>query len=209
MDNYHWIEQGVFDHLQTEKIFTDQVLDKFKACYKKKFETALKKVEHLVKNELDKGNVYFVLIAVSAYETFLEHDIPKDRSILLTDDCINKPLRSTLIDGTKKLLDQAENPFQTLVQVSKERENNYFGSSFEFERPVDNQFGYILHIKKCLFHETLKALNRQELQHLLCKMDLGWINGIDPDKHDTQFVRPVTFATGDTCQMWFIKTEHL
>lgn len=205
MDNYYWIEQGVFDYLQKEKI--TEALDKFKVRYKENFETALPNVEHLINNELDKGNVYFVLIAVSAYETFLEQGIHKDEAILLTDSCVNKPLRTYLIDRTKKLFDYAENPFQMLVQASKEREKHYFGSSFEFERPIDNEYGYVLNIKKCLFHETLKVLDRKELQHTLCRMDLGWINGIDPEKHLMQFVRPVTFATGNTCQMWFMKKE--
>jgi 4-amino-4-deoxy-L-arabinose transferase and related glycosyltransferases of PMT family len=63
-------------------------------------------------------------------------------------------------------------PFQTLVQASKEREKHYFGSSFEFERPIDNEYGYVLNIKKCLFHETLKILNRKELQHKPIKISM-------------------------------------
>lgn len=208
MDNYHWIAQGVFDYLRKEGVFKNEELEKFKVRYKEKFDTALRQVAYLINNELDKGNVYFVLIAVSAYELFLEQGIPNGEAVLLTDSCLNKPLRKYVIEGTKKLFDDADNPFQRLVQASKEREENYFGSSFEFERPVDHEYGYVLNIKKCLFHETLKVLGRQELQHSLCRMDLGWINGIDPERHHMQFVRPVTFATGNTCQMWFMKKER-
>ena len=207
MDSYYWIEKGVFEYLQDEQIITGTELDNFKVRYKELFKTALARVQHLINNELDKGNVYLVLIAVSVYEAFLQQGIQKNEAILLTDCCINKPIRAYIIDGTKKLFDHADNPFQTLVQASKEREEHYFGNSFEFERPVDTPYGYVLNIKKCLFHETLKALQREELQHTLCRIDLGWINAIDPEKHLMQFVRPVTFATGNTCQMWFMRKE--
>lgn len=207
MDNYHWIEQGVFEYLLNEPIFKDKELDKLKVHYKEFFKTALRKVEHLINSELDKGNVYFVLITVSVYEAFLEEGIPKSEAILLTDNCVNKPVRKYITDGTRKLFDDAEDPFRALVQASKEREEHYFGDSFEFERVVDTEYGYVLNIKKCLFHETLKTLDRKELQPILCKMDLGWINAIEPEKHLMQFVRPVTFATGNTCQMWFMGKE--
>ncbi|MFK8284964.1 hypothetical protein [Capnocytophaga canis] len=40
-----------------------------------------------------------------------------------------------------------------------------------------------------------------------CRIDLGWINGIKPEKHGIRFVRPVTFASGKVCQMWFVREE--
>lgn len=207
MDNYYWIEQSVFEHLQNEAIFNVRELEKLKARYKELFKTALPKVEHLMNNELDKGNIYFVLVAVSVYEVFLELGITKSEAFFLTDSSVNKPVSAYVTDGTKKLFDDADDPFYALVQSSKEREEHYFGNSFEFERPIDTQYGYILNIKKCLFHETLKILDRKELQPILCKMDLGWIHAIDPDKHCMQFVRPITFATGNSCQMWFMRKE--
>lgn len=207
MDSYYWIEQGVFGYLQNEAIFNGKELDSFKVRYKELFKTALPKVEHLINNELNKGNVYLVLIAVSAYEAFWEQGIQQNEAILLTDSCINKPIRAYIAGGIKKTFDYADDPFQTLIQTSKEREENYFGNSFEFERLVDTEYGYVLNIKKCLFHETLKVLGREALQHTLCRIDLGWINAIDPEKHLMQFVRPVTFATGNICQMWFMRKE--
>ncbi len=208
MDSYYWIENGVFEYLQTEQIFKGEESDNFKVRYKELFKTALAKVKHLINNELDKGNVYLALISVSLYEAFLEQGIQQNEAILLTDSCINKPIRAYLINGIKDTFDHSDAPFQTLVQASKEREKNYFGDSFEFERPVDTQYGYVVNIKKCLFHETLRALEKVELQPTLCRIDLAWINAIDPEKHCMQFVRPVTFSTGNTCQMWFMKKER-
>lgn len=207
IDGFYWIEKSFFQHLQSKRIITDKEMEDFILRYKKKFAEMKLKVKHLIQNELDKGNVYFTLIAGASYDAFLEMKIPKEDAILLVDECLNKPSSQHIIDGTRQMLDNSSNPFQSLVKASKEKEKNYFGDSFEMEHPIDNEFGYVLHIKKCLFHLTLKELDKQVLQPVLCRFDLGWINGIDPKKHNLQFVRPVTFATGNTCQMWFIKKE--
>jgi len=207
MDAFSWIEKGFFQHLESNKLTTKEQMQTFTDKYKMKFAENEVKVKHLIKNELDKGNVFFTLIAVAAYDTFLELGISKEEAILLTDECINKPSRSYIIEGTRKMLDYSSNPYQSLVEASKEREQYFFGESFEFDRQIDNEYGYVLHVKKCLFHLVLKELKRQELQHSLCRMDLGWINGINPEKHNLQFVRPITFSTGNTCQMWFMKKE--
>ncbi len=203
----NWIEQGVFDYLQREEIFNGTEIKKLKVVYARKFKEYLSKVEHLIKNELDKGHVSFVLITVSCFDALLSYGISEDDVFQLTSDCINKPIYHYVVSETKRYFDSAKNPFQALIEISKSREENYFGNSFDFERPIDNEYGYILNIKKCLFCETLRVLDRIELQPILCQMDLGWINAINPEKHLMQFVRPVTFATGNICQMWFIKKE--
>ncbi len=209
MDSYRWIEQGVFGYLQEKPVLNDGEQSKFRDIYYQKFESALYRVEHLITSDPDRGNVFFVLITVATFESFLALGITENKAILLTDDCINKPMYNYLVHGIKKQFDESADPFRTLVQSSKDREENYFGNSFEFERPIDDEYGYVLHIKRCLFHETLKVLDRRELQPILCKMDLVWINGIDPERHGMQFVRPVTFATGNICQFWFIRREKL
>lgn len=207
LESFYWIENSFFQHLSTLENWGREKIESLTENYKQKFLRNEKKVTHLITNELDRGNVYFTLIAVSAYETFLEIGICQDEAILLTDECLNKPSRQYIVDGTKQILDHSDNPFKSLVEVSKEREKAYFGDSFTFERLIDNEFGYVLQVKKCLYHLTLKELNRTELQHSLCRMDLGWINCIDNEKHNLQFVRPVTFASGNTCEMWFMKKE--
>ncbi len=207
MDNYYWIENAVFDYLPQVNSFSTQQEVDIRATYKTMFEKALSHVMHLISNDLDKGNVYFTLIAVSIYESFIKIGLTQHEAVLLTDRCVNEPVRPFIIEGTRKAFDRAEDPFRVLVENSKERERNYFGSSFVFERPIDNDYGYVLHVKKCLFHEVLKLLHRQELQPVLCRMDLGWINAIEPSRHHMLFARPVTFASGSICQMWFIRKE--
>ena len=46
-----------------------------------------------------------------------------------------------------------------------------------------------------------------DLQRIICQVDCGWIKGIKTALHNLHFARPTTFATSNTCQMWFIKEE--
>jgi hypothetical protein len=64
-----------------------------------------------------------------------------------------------------------------------------------------------LHVRRCLFHETLRACGRTELQVVMCRFDLNWIDALDPGRHHTRFVRPSTFASADLCRMWFMRVE--
>lgn len=206
MDSYYWIAQGALDFLREN--LDGEKASQFEKRYRELFDQSTSKVAHLITNDLDKGNVYFTLIAVSTYEALLELGYDEEEAMQLTDDCLNKPMGNYMAMGLRRFLDHADNPFQEIVQASKDREETYFGESFEFERPIDDKYGYVLHIKKCLFHEVLRTLDRKELQPILCKMDLSWINAIDPKNHNMQFVRPVTFATGSICQMWFMQRER-
>jgi hypothetical protein len=165
-------------------------------------------LDHLVANPMDAANVRFTALAVAAFEV-LAPVCGTAKAAAIVDDCLNRPLRQQVIDGTAAMLDNTTDPFAALVEASKEREQTYFGPSFTFERPVDDQDTYVLDIKRCLFHETLTAAGHPELQPILCRFDLNWADAIDPERHRLRFVRPVTFASGDTCRMVFTRQEHL
>jgi hypothetical protein len=160
----------------------------------------------LVENDLDRGNVGFVLLAVAAYDV-LSTLLPADRAMALVDMCLNEPMRPWVLAGVTEMLDASPDPFVSLTTASRHREEHYFGPSFAFERPVDDGFGYVLNIRRCLFHEALKACGRTELQPVLCRFDLNWIDGIAPERHHMRFARPSTFATADLCRMWFMRLE--
>lgn len=112
-----------------------------------------------------------------------------------------------VLEGTAAMLDAAADPFVALVATSKEREQGYFGESFEFHRPIDDDHGYVLEIRRCLYHQVLLACERPQLMPLLCRADTAWIDAIDPKRHHLRFVRPSTFATAPTCRMWFMRTD--
>ncbi|WP_194916248.1 L-2-amino-thiazoline-4-carboxylic acid hydrolase [Catenulispora rubra] len=195
------IERAFFDRLG--RLFgpvEDQVRDRLAA--------RIADLEHLVTNPMDAANVRFTALAIAAFEV-LSPMCGAAEAAAIVDDCLNSPLRPQVIEGTAAMLDNVPDPFVALVEASKEREQTYFGPSFTFERPVDDQDTYVLDIKRCVFHETLAAAGRTELQPILCRFDLNWADAIDPDRHHLRFVRPVTFASGDTCRMVFTRQEHL
>lgn len=166
------------------------------------------RIRPLVANRMDAANARFTALAVAAYDVLLPV-YGATASTAIVADCLNGPLRADILAGTAGMLDHSDDPFTALVAAGKQREQSYFGPSFHFERPVDDDDTYVLDIRRCLFHEVLVAAGRTELQPVLCRFDLNWADAIDPDRHHLRFVRPVTFATGTTCRMVFTRQEHL
>jgi hypothetical protein len=104
---------------------------------------------------------------------------------------------------TAKFLDEATDPFLRMVQESKDRERNYFGDAFAFERPVDDADAYHLHITECAYHRTFKAWELPQLTGLFCRIDEAWIKGI-AQRHGIVFARPTTIGWGhDRCRFHF------
>jgi hypothetical protein len=164
------------------------------------------RVDDLIANDLDRANVGFTLLAVAAYEV-LAPEMGHAGAVRVVDECLNQPLREWTFQGTRAMLDGAPDPFAALVAVSKQREEHFFGPSFAFERPVDDGWGYVLQVRRCLFHEVLAAVGRKELQPILCHFDMNWADAIEPKRHHFRFVRPSTFATDTLCRMWFMREE--
>jgi hypothetical protein len=163
-------------------------------------------VDALVHNELDEMNVGYTLLAVAALDV-LAPSIGRDEALRVIDACLNEPLREAVLRGTRQMLDEAPDAFRALVDASREREHHYFGPSFVFEHVIDDSHGYVLHIPRCLYHEVLFACDALELQPVMCRADVNWIDAIDPAVHHVRFVRPSTFATGGLCRMWFMRTD--
>ena len=199
------IERGFYDCLRSSSAAAD-LPDDAEALVRARVEARGAQCRHLVCNELDEANVRFTLLAVALFdvgEAILGHE----RTASLVDECLNQPLRGYVVEGTRQLLDGASDAFRALVDVSKDREHDYFGPSFEFSRLIDDDVGYVLQISRCLFHEVLRACGRTELQPILCRFDLNWIDAVDPERHGIAFVRPCTFATSSRCQFWFARTD--
>lgn len=191
-----------------ERAFFDRLPARFAQPARQRLAALDAELGHLVGNAMDAANVRFTALAVAAFEV-LAPALGDEGAVAIVDDCLNGPLREQIIDGTAAMLDHALDPFTALVAASKERERSYFGPSFTFRRPVDDRHTYVLDVRRCLFHETLAAAGRRELQPVLCRFDLNWADAIDPDRHHLRFVRPVTFASGRVCRMVFTRQEHL
>jgi hypothetical protein len=208
MDMLRAIQESFFAHLDTLDLPQVRERETLPRRIREALSQRGSAVAHLVANDMDRGNVGFAVLAVAAYDVLLP-ETGAGEAMRIVDACLNTPLRAWVLDGTRKLLDDAPDPFAALVSASKEREAHTFGPSFVFERLVDDGFGYVLNIKRCLFHEALKVCGRTELQPLLCRFDLNWIDAIDPRRHHLRFARPSTFASAGLCRMWFMRLEHL
>jgi len=82
------------------------------------------------------------------------------------------------------------------VSVSKSRERHFFGQSFTFERPCDDDRAYFLDVARCLWQSFFVAEGAPELTPLFCEFDANWIDAIDPDRHGVRFSRPTTLGHG-------------
>ncbi|MEQ1503968.1 MAG: L-2-amino-thiazoline-4-carboxylic acid hydrolase [Myxococcota bacterium] len=167
------------------------------------------RTRQLVANDLDHGNVGFAILAAAAYLELRARGIGRAAAMSAVDAALNLPLRQRVLDQTRAMLDEAADPYAALVDASRARERDWFGPSWVFERPVDDGFGYTLHIRRCLFHEALRACGTPEIQPIVCRFDLNWVDAIDPARHPVRFERPSTFASADTCRMWFVRKEQL
>lgn len=161
---------------------------------------------HLVRNHMDAANVHFAVLA-AAGAAVLEPGLGREAAAALVSAGLNEPFRDGILAGTRAMLDAADDPFAALVASSREREEGWFGPSFDFERPLDDEHTYVLDVRRCLFHEVLVALGRPDLQEILCRFDLNWADAVDPARHGVAFVRPVTYASGTCCRMVFSRVE--
>ena len=206
LDSYQWIKKEAFAYIKSQQWIDEALFEEFSNAFEDYFKHSLK-VSHLIENELDEGNVQFAVLVVALYEAFVKIGKEEKEAFKYVCFAINEPIAPFMEQNTEAFLTASERPFKAIVEISKAREAYYFGKSFGFERLIDNNYGYVLQIKKCLFHEVLKALEYTFLQRIICQVDCGWIKGIKTDLHNLHFARPTTFATGNTCQMWFIKEE--
>ncbi len=164
------------------------------------------RVSHLVRTPLDEMHVGYTLLAVAGFEVLA----PLDGELIamrVVDAALHAPMLAKILEGTAAMLDAAADPFAALVAASKDREASFFGESFDFRRPVDDDHGYVLEIHRCLYHQVVLACGRPELMPLLCRADTSWIDAVDPPRHHLKLVRPSTFVTASKCRMWFMRTD--
>lgn len=110
---------------------------------------------------------------------------------------------------TRGMLDDAPDPFRRLIDESKNREEDFFGPSFVFERMRDDVDIYHLHIKSCAFHRLFCLWDMPFLTAMFCRLDEAWIRAIDKDRHGFEFERPATIGFGqDCCKFEFSRTPQ-
>jgi hypothetical protein len=109
---------------------------------------------------------------------------------------------------TREALQQGDDAFTRIVQMSKARELDYFGGDFGFERPRDDDNAYHLLITRCAYARLFATWGLPELTGLFCRLDEAWIRAIAPATHGVTFSRPTTIGWGGKrCEFLFDRTR--
>jgi hypothetical protein len=117
-----------------------------------------------------------------------------------------EPLRPYVAQATSSSLEAAADPFSAMVAISRERERSFFGESFAFGHPVDDDHQYIAEVRRCFYHDVLAACGAAQLTPILCAFDATWIDVIAPSRHGFFFERSATIGTGGaTCPFTFTR----
>ncbi|MDA2803248.1 L-2-amino-thiazoline-4-carboxylic acid hydrolase [Nocardiopsis suaedae] len=153
-------------------------------------------------------NLRMVAALMAAYEA-LRSRLGRDAALDLVRVCFNEPFADAIREGTRARLDDAEDAFSSIVEMSKAREEFAFGKGFVFDRAADDGGRYHVDVHRCFFHEVLSANGAPELTPVLCAFDAAWIEAIDPGGHGFRFERPTTIGTGGThCPFHFDRTRE-
>ncbi|RDI55613.1 L-2-amino-thiazoline-4-carboxylic acid hydrolase [Nocardia mexicana] len=148
-------------------------------------------------DEPARHNLRMTLALVVAYR-HLTPLIGRDAAIEAVHRAFVEPLNESLQAATRSMLDNAADPFAAMVEVSKTRENQAFGTGFGFERAADDADRYHLNVMRCFYYDVLAAHSATELAPVMCAFDGNWIEGIDPDRHGFRFDRSTTIGLGGT-----------
>jgi hypothetical protein len=145
------------------------------------------------------------LVLLAAYQE-LEERYPDPDLVPRLREAFVEPLRPYVAQATSSSLDAATDPFSAMVAISKERERAFFGESFVFDHPVDDDSQYVAEVRHCFYHDVLVANHAPQLTPILCAFDAAWIDVIDPPRHGFNFERPHTLGTGGaSCPFTFTR----
>lgn len=189
-----WLIQAFFEVI--DRYFDDSVQAQ-QVCTAIQQQQALLEAayETWVVDEQAAYNLKSGAVVLAAYRVLQDTMPPSDLLALLRRSFI-EPFRAAIQSGTAQMLDHAPDPFQALVETSKTREVYFFGKSFSFERPRDDDRAYYCDITRCLWHSFFVAEGVPELTPIFCQFDANWIDAIDPLRHGLRFVRDTTLGYG-------------
>ncbi|RMJ08330.1 hypothetical protein CDV36_012070 [Fusarium kuroshium] len=146
-------------------------------------------------------NYEFMAYMVAPYRVLKASgtSLPQIRRLL--EDSLQRTLAWTS-QLVREQLDSTPDAFKSLVQESKEKEQNFYVEpDFKLRRARDEPDSYRLEVHKCWYMDTLQRLDAREIGPSFCSFDRSWYDPIDPDRHGVKFTRPSTIAEGaDRCR---------
>jgi|HubBroStandDraft_4_1064222.scaffolds.fasta_scaffold315571_2 hypothetical protein len=144
-------------------------------------------------------------LALAAYRV-LQVSVPKDDAFEKVRRAFIEPGRADTFREMAEMMNAAADPFRDLVTHTKSQEEQFLGSTFNFERVQDDDHAYKVHVHKCFYHSFFSENGAPELTRLACDINANWIDAIDPAKHGVRFERPSMLGYGDDkCQFHYYR----
>ena len=156
-----------------------------------------------VVDDPSKFHLRFMCLLLAGYHV-LQSVLPKEDALALLKKAAIEPSREDILQGVRYALDYATDPMTVLTDASKEREEEFFGQTFTFERIQDDNNAYLLHVRGCFYHKFAVENQAPELMQILCAWDWSWADAIQPEKDGFKFELPTTLGFGDdVCRFYF------
>jgi hypothetical protein len=146
------------------------------------------------KDERSRANLRYACAVLAGYDVLAATLPPQEVVSTLTDAFVRSG--ASVRDKTLAALDESQDAFRDLVNVSKMREELQFGTGFVLERERDDDDAYLLNVRKCFWHDFFVAVGRPELTKVLCAFDQNWFEVIVPERHGFRFERLTTLGVG-------------
>jgi hypothetical protein len=199
------ILQGIHDYVEQQmaRLIGPQRAQEIDRAIRQTQATIEQQHASWIDDEPSRFHLHFMALLLASYRTLVEL-MPKEEAVALLTRAAIEPSRTAIQEGVKAALDYAPDPMMVLVDASKQREEYFFGKTFTFERHQDDQQSYILHVKRCFYHQFALANNALELMQILCEWDWIWAKAIEPARHGFSFELPTTLGYGsDMCRFCF------
>jgi hypothetical protein len=144
-------------------------------------------------------------LVLAAYRV-LQLSVPKDDAFEKVRRAFIEAGRADTFREMAELMDTAIDPFRDLVTHTKSQEQQFLGSTFNFERVQDDDQAYKVHVNECFYHRFFSENGAPELTQIACDSNANWIDAIDPAKHGVRFERPTMLGYGgDKCQFYYYR----
>jgi len=155
-------------------------------------------------DQVSAHNLRYACAILAAHEALVERGLADSALGILRDTF--SAAGDFVRHKTRAGLDASADPFRELVNVSKAREAQQFGTGFELARVRDDDHQYLLDVRRCLWHDFFVDVGRPELTVVLCDFDSTWFTAIDPARHGFRFQRETTLGYGGGhCPFHFLR----
>jgi len=160
----------------------------------------------LVVDAASASHLIMTSTVLAAYRTLQAHPETRAPALELTRALFVDTGKGATQLGMKLFPYLVRDPFRSMVNISKNKQLAYYGKSFTFDMPQDDDDAFILKVHGCFYNSFFLSQGAPELGAMFCEKDNTWSDGIDPQKAGFTFQRPTTLARGgDCCSFEFVR----